>query len=156
MKPWPSSHRCGQAHIAWDKPIRHLSPSSVVCYRERCVLPTCWPVDWRPIRHARNLLERPLLARTRRWISQGDLTIFLDSNQAEHALHGLKVRPKISCCFRSDAGPAEITRLRDRLATLCKQGQVLLVARETVFSNRPLYPAFTRLAKDPASSGRPV
>ena len=91
---------------------------------------------------ARNLLERLLLGQDQVLAFLDDLTIPFDNNQAERDLRGLKVQQKVSGCFRSDAGAAAFARIRGYLATLRKQGQVLLAALETVFADRPLYPAF--------------
>lgn len=91
---------------------------------------------------ARNLLERLVLVQEQVLAFLNDLAIPFDNNQAECDLRGLKVQLKVSGCFRSDAGAAAFACLRGYLATLRKQGQTLLGALETVFTGRPLYPAF--------------
>jgi transposase len=91
---------------------------------------------------ARNLLERFLLGQEEVLAFLDDLAIPFDNNQAERDLRGLKVQQKVSGCFRSDEGAAAFACLRGYVATLRKQGQALLAALETVFADRPLYPAF--------------
>ena len=91
---------------------------------------------------ARNLLERLLLDQEAVLAFLDDLAIPFDNNQAERDLRSLKVHQKVSNCFRSDAGAAAFARIRGYLATLRKQGHALLAALETVFADRPLYPAF--------------
>jgi transposase len=91
---------------------------------------------------ARNLLERLALGQDQVLAFLDDLAIPFDNNQAERDLRGLKVQQKVSGCFRSERGAEAFACLRGYLTTLRKQGQALLGALETVFSGRPLYPAF--------------
>jgi transposase len=91
---------------------------------------------------AHNLLERLVLGQEQVLAFLDDLAIPFDNKQAERDLRGLKVQQKVSGCFRSDAGADAFASLRSYLATLRKQGQVLFAALETVFTGRPLYPAF--------------
>ncbi|MGZ3680471.1 MAG: IS66 family transposase [Ktedonobacterales bacterium] len=91
---------------------------------------------------ARNLLERFWLGKHHVLAFLDDLTIPFDNNQAERDLRMLKVQQKISGAFRSAAGAAAFARLRGYLSCLSKQGATLLVALESLFVGRPLYPAF--------------
>jgi transposase len=70
-----------------------------------------------------------------------DLVIPFENNQAERDLRDLKVRQKVSGCFRSDRAAAAYATIRGYLATLRKQGHALLGALDTVFAGQPFYPA---------------
>ncbi len=70
------------------------------------------------------------------------MTSPFDNNQAERDLRMLKVQQKVSGSFRAPGGAAAFARLRGYLSTLRKQGRALLVALESVFAGRPLYPEF--------------
>jgi len=90
---------------------------------------------------ARNLLERLWLGQDEVLSFLDDLTIPFDNHQAERDLRTLKMPHKVSGCFRSNPGADAFARLRRYLATLRKQGQLLLAALQTVFAGRPLSPA---------------
>jgi transposase len=53
----------------------------------------------------------------------------------------VKIRQKVSGCFRAPTGSAAFGRLRGYLSTLRKQGVALLAALETLFTGQPLYPS---------------
>ena len=63
-----------------------------------------------------------------------------DNNQSERDLRMMKVKQKVSGCFRSEAGARFFCRLRGYIATLRKQGLPLLPALQSVFSGQPLMP----------------
>ena len=64
-----------------------------------------------------------------------------DNNQAERDLRMMKVRQKISGCFRTPQGIEAFCRLRSYLSTIAKQGVHLLTALHHVFLGSPLLPA---------------
>jgi transposase len=90
---------------------------------------------------ARNLLERLLLCHAEVLAFLDDFTIPFDNNQAERDLRMLKVQQKVSGSFRAESGAEAFARIRGYISTLRKQGVALLTALETVFADRPLYPA---------------
>lgn len=92
---------------------------------------------------ARSLLERLGLGQDQVLAFRDDLAIPFDNNQAERALRVLKTQPKVSGCFRAQAGAAAFARIRGYLSTLRKQGQPLLTALESLFTGTPLYPTFS-------------
>lgn len=91
---------------------------------------------------ARNLLERLGLGREEALAFLDDMAIPFDNNQAERDLRMLKVKQKISGCFRSARGGTAFGRIRGYLSTLRKQGVNLLAALESVCAGQPLGPAF--------------
>ena len=68
-------------------------------------------------------------------------TLPFDNNQAERDLRMVKIRQKVSGCFRAPTGSAAFGRLRGHLSTLRRQGVALLTALETLFTGQPLYPS---------------
>jgi len=53
----------------------------------------------------------------------------------------LKVKQKISGCFRTEKGAVEFCRLRGYVSTMKKQGQDVMETIRSVFAGRVLMPA---------------
>ena len=64
-----------------------------------------------------------------------------DNNQAERDLRMLKVKQKISGCFRTDKGVEEWCRLRSYVATMKKQGQGVMDTIRSVYAGTTILPA---------------
>ena len=88
----------------------------------------------------RNLLERLRNQQASVLGFMYDFAIPFDNNQAERDLRMMKLKQKISGCFRSEDGTRRFCRIRGYLATLCKQGHNVLDALIDLFSGNPQSP----------------
>lgn len=70
-----------------------------------------------------------------------DFSVSFDNNQSERDLRMLKVKQKVSGCFRTPAGAAEFCRLRSYVSTMKKQGRGVMEAISSLFAGKVLMPA---------------
>jgi transposase len=89
---------------------------------------------------ARNLLERLETHRAAILAFLHDFRVPFDNNQAERDLRMLKVKHKVSGCFRSPQGAAYFCRIRGYISTLRKQGCSIFDALTSVFAGQPYMP----------------
>ena len=72
-----------------------------------------------------------------------DFAIPFDNNQAERDLRMIKVRQKISGCFRTTTGAERFCRIRGYISTLRKQGLPILSTLGKTMAGAPPLPATT-------------
>jgi len=69
-----------------------------------------------------------------------DFLVPFDNNQAERDIRMIKVRQKISGCFRTEHGYKDFHVIRGYISTMRKQANNILTALESVLMLNPLLP----------------
>lgn len=91
---------------------------------------------------ARNLLDRLERHDTAVLAFMLDFRVPFDNNQAERDVRMMKLKQKISGCFRSSVGSEQFCRIRGYISTMRKQKRPILEALTSTFSTTPMMPAF--------------
>jgi len=90
---------------------------------------------------ARKLINRLVTKRDEILLFMTDFRVPFDNNQAERDLRMLKVKQKISGCFRTEKGAEEFCRLRSYVSTMKKQGHSVMETMKSVFAGKSIMPA---------------
>jgi hypothetical protein len=89
---------------------------------------------------AHNLLTRLKTYQTEVMAFAYDFEVPFDNILAERDLRMLKVRQKISGCFRTQEGAAQFGRIRGYISTFRKQGEDVMSPLHSVFARQPIIP----------------
>jgi transposase len=90
---------------------------------------------------ARKLIHRLGAKRDEILFFMRDFKVPFDNNQAERDLRMLKVKQKVSGCFRTTRGAEEFCRVRSYVSTMKKQGHSVMETLRSLYAGKVLMPA---------------